>query len=292
MTTTLGSTTTTTVEPKLTKTLDKKPIEKKINYNIDEMFIDAHDYKDINVLVTMLWGGADSGKTYVALKWPGKIIYLDTDGGIKANTKYIPKDKIVQIIELVTFSNDETKSLQENQDLSPLLSLEKTEYVIHKLHSLNLQPNDTIVIDTITDLWSWIGAWIKATTEMSISKTGSEYMSRLAWGAANVKYKFLIDELKSIGCNIVLIATVKELYDAKGKPLGITSFDGQKKADHHVDLVIEMSRMLDGKTGKYTGDYKSTITKSRGYKLVNSVIINMTHEKLLTCLKNVHPNTD
>ena len=273
--------------------MSSEVIEKKINYDIDSMFKSKKDVITTKKIKCLLWGSPGSGKTYSALTFPGPIYFIDTDDGVALNLKYVPDDKDVEIVDIVELSTggvttDSGKAIDNRLDEHALMSLEKFELAVTKLTAMNLTEG-TIVIDTITDVWAWIGTWLKLNTEKLMSKGGNEYMSRFAWGDANNRYDWMMKELKKIKCNLVIIGRVKDVYDGSGNITAQKKPDAQKKTESYVDVVIELKRLPTKQAdGKMKSIRKSYISKSRGADPIDPTIIDLTYDKLKTLLDEVH----
>lgn len=270
-----------------------KPVEKKVNYDIDSMFKRKEDVIATKKIKTLLWGPPGSGKTYTSLTFPGPIYFIDTDDGVALNLKYVDTKKEVNVVEIVEFSkggktNDTGQEIDSKLDEHALMSLEKFEEVINLLSNKEIDTG-TIVIDTITDVWAWIGTWLKINTEKTVSKSGSEYMSRFAWGDANNRYDWMMKELKKIKCNLIIIARVKDVYDGTGNITAQKKPDAQKKTESYVDVVVELKRIpIKGPDGKMTSTRKAYISKSRGADPVDPTIVDITYDKLKKLLDEVH----
>ena len=70
--------------------------------------------------------------------------------------------------------------------IDPVRSLEKVELATEALKDVT---KGTIVIDSVSDIWSWLGMWLHYNAQTSTSKkSGKEFMMRTEWQHANAKY--------------------------------------------------------------------------------------------------------
>ena len=267
---------------------EQKLPERKVNYNIDELFKDASEIRSSIGIRCLFWGGTGVGKTYTALTFPGPICVIDTDGGVALNLKYV-KDKKVTVVESyetitappVTQSGEE---LEEPFDVDPLINLEKFDAITKKIVEEKKFEGGTIVVDTITDIWSWIGTWLKHKTATQTSKSGNEYMSRFAWGDANNRYDWIMKRLKSLNCNLVLIARSKPIYDSSGNVTAKKQADAQKKTEYYMDFFIEMRKI--SKEGKI--ERSAVIEKSRGVDIIDPIVKDLSYAKLKELIDKTH----
>ena len=248
----------------------------KINYNIDDYFKNANDLQKTKGLHVLLWGGSGVGKTYCSMTFPGPIYMIDTDGGIVSNLKYFDKD--IKVFECSEANTEQPKGKDtiEPFDVDPLVSIEKFDTVTKVLADLN--PTGTVVIDTITDIWGWISTWLNHKTEKQTSKSGSEYMSRFAWGDANNRYDWIMKRLKGLQTNVVLLARAKTVFDSTGNVTAEQKPDAQKRTEYYMDYCIQMSKTISG------GDLTriANVTKSRGADLKNPRITDLSYDKIVS----------
>lgn len=258
----------------------EKP-KKKVNYNIDEIFTDIKDVEKDKGLRVLLWGASGVGKTHAALSFPGPIYVIDTDGGIVQNYKYY-KDKDIKVVECYDTMPDEV-SEDDSIDpfnIDPIYSLEKFDTVTQALAMKKV--SGTIIVDTISDIWKWIGTWLDRYSEKSVSaKSGKEYLNRFAWGNANNKYDWIMKRFKETNANIVLIAREKSEYDKEGDMTGNVKFEAQKHSDYHVDYDVHLVKnLIDGKWVR-----EAYIGKSRGADIVEPKIQNFNYDSLMKLLE-------
>jgi len=268
-----------------------EPVEKKVTYSIDELFKDASTIADNKGIQCMLWGASGVGKTYAALTFPDPIYVIDTDGGVTSNLRYFKdkKIKLFECFEAVTDApvNAKGEEMDEPFDVDPLISLEKFDMVTKSLIKGDIT-SGTVVIDTITDIWSWIGTWLNHKSQKLTAKSGTEYMSRFAWGDANNRYDWIMKRLKQLNCNLVLLARSKAIYDDKGNLTAGSKPDAQKRTEYYMDYFIELKKKYSTNAGLTKFERTATITKSRGLDLTDPIMKDFNYTKLNELIQKSH----
>lgn len=264
-------------------------VKKSVDYDIDELFKKADEIDTTNRLTCVFWGPPGVGKSYAAMTFPGPMVIIDTDGGIRLNLKYFKDKKDIRIMDCnVPFANQPKDNrgniLDDPFSVDPLASLEKLEFAIHNV--ANFKPK-TIIIDTITDVWSWIGTWLKYKSEVRTTKIGTDTINRFLWGDANNRYDWMVKMLKGLNCNVILIARSKDVYSG-GESTNQQTMDAQKKTASHVDIVAEFKQEFSTVNSKVTRKRVAKITKSRGANITNPIIEDLDYDKLITLLDESH----
>ena len=121
-------------------------------------------------LKVLAWGEPEVGKTHFALTFPEPVYVVDTDLGVApllAKPEF--RDKDIRIYDAVKLD-------LEKDEVDPIGSLEMLEKALTALRDVKY---GTIVIDTITDIWQWIGAWLEVVATRR-TQTGQPY--QFEWG--------------------------------------------------------------------------------------------------------------
>lgn len=131
----------------------------------------------------------------------------------------------------------------------------------------------TIVIDSMSDLWGWLGIWKE---EMD---AGKEKTNRLDWGKVNKKYIEVIYMLLHSNWNVVLTFRSKPQVDEKGSDTGIKNAQWQKNTGYYVDSVIEFDFVAQ--------EFQATFHKGRlGKFMYGKVLRNPDWPTMLKFLKD------
>ncbi len=243
----------------------------------------------------LLWGPAGVGKSFGALSFPEPIKVLSTEYGVSQLGHHFP-GKDIEILECAEAYTDPPvdaagKEIETPFVTDPLKSLELLDMGVQACRDMT---EGTIIIDSVTDVWSWLGAWIKLTAVMHQSKSsGKDYMMRTDWQEANAKYKVILMRLLSRPCNVVFTARSGVVYDGTGNVTAETKPKCQQETPYFMDLVIQMSEApkVDTKSGMITGNSvrTSTITKCRFADVGSMTIEDLTYDKLKSALKPLVP---
>lgn len=223
-----------------------------------EMFKPSVELETISGLKIGIAGKAKVGKTHFALTAPLPIIVIDTEGSYKLNVTYFPRERREQIHvnEVLRFAGkrqkkiDLTESLNAMEDAIDLVTdiliasereLDETEDagVIETIKELPFDPRvvkGTIVIDSATDIWDWLSAWIEDVG----SKTSSGSLNRLEWGKPNQRYADFMMMLLRSNWNVIFTYRVKAAVSNKGEDLGYNNPRWQKNTDYWLDQICEM----------------------------------------------------
>jgi len=107
-------------------------------------------------------------------------------------------------------------------------------------------PKGTIVIDSGTDIWDWLGIW---KDEQNFSDPG-----RLQWGHANKRYNQFIMMMLHSKWNVLGSFKAEAMVDSKGADMGTDKPKWQKKTDYWFDVIIEMKRIGNDRQVVFRGD--------------------------------------
>jgi len=107
-------------------------------------------------------------------------------------------------------------------------------------------PKGTIVIDSGTDIWDWLGIW---KDEQNFTDPG-----RLQWGHANKRYNQFIMMLLHSKWNVLGSFKAEAMVDTKGGDIGTDKAKWQKKTDYWFDVIIEMKKIGNDRQVIFRGD--------------------------------------
>jgi len=196
-----------------------------------------------------IWGRAKVGKSHFCLTPPGKIFIIDTESAIKTNIRVFPEEvrKRVFVADILRFSGlrDGTGEINYGAMLDIIEdAVTKILLAVKEEGSQNV----TVVIDSASDLWDWLGIWIseEAPGVAHIGKDGDK-INRLEWGKPNKRYQQLMLKLIMSGCNVICTFKAKDAVGPDGSDLGFARPRWQKNSKHNFDLVATMELQGDGK---------------------------------------------
>lgn len=221
------------------------------------------------------WGDPEAGKSFFGGTCKEPIYWIDTEFAAKALVDEHFPDKDVYIYECSVID-----PLSEIEAPDPIKSLQNLENSIIALKGIAV---GTIIVDTVSDYWSWMSAYVEANARRFYKKTGD--MMRTEWSTGNERYRYFINRLlikSNKNCDIVLISQPKPIY-LEGQDTGMTKPAWQRQTQHWCDVVIWFHKeTIPGEGLKYQG----TITKCRLKRALNHSIEDLTYDKLRDFMVN------
>lgn len=236
----------------------------------EAFFKSISDIKHIGGLKVGIYGPPESGKTYFAMTFPPPIYVIDTEFGAHKVAKQHFENK-----EIFIFEATQIDLLTDRPD--PLKSIEEVENALTALKDIK---EGTIVIDSGTDIWQWIGAWLEQVASRR-AKDGRPY--QFEWGTANERYRHLIMRLLSKPVNLVITAQEQIVYDQQGRPTSMVQPRWQKQTPHWVDVLIHLEKRFDPALKKWR--YIATIEKCRFARAYQKEIEDIDYKKLIDTLR-------
>lgn len=233
----------------------KKEAKPASNRSLDELFRPATELEAAHGLKIAIWGRAKVGKSHFCLTPPGKIFVIDTESAIKTNVQSFPTDvkERVFVADVLQFSGLK----EESGDINYGIMLDVLEDAITKILQAvktDGESNVTVVIDSASDLWDWLGIWLNEEAP-GVSHIGhdKDKVNRLEWGKANKRYARDMLKLIMSGCNIICTYKAKDAVGADGADLGFAKPRWQKNSKHLFDLVGVIEKSGDKRVLKFTG---------------------------------------
>jgi len=224
---------------------------------LHEVFKPSVELEAVKGLKMGVYGRPKVGKTHFAMTAPTPIYFIDTEGTARLIAKRFDEARQLEIhIAEVLEEADKSK---HKIDLT--MSLDALGEAVDLITDAVIASNDpdsptyekygTIVIDSGTDVWEWLGIWLeeKATTK----KTNSGDMPRFEWGKANKKYIQMMYMLLRSNWNVIMTFRVKEAMDSQGNSLGWDDPKWQKNTGYWLDMVAEISEDALGPVMRFKG---------------------------------------
>jgi len=116
-------------------------------------------------LKVLIFGEPEVGKTHFALTFPEPIFVIDTEFGVAPLLSKEPfKNKDIRVFEACQLDVDTV-------EVDPIKSIEAVEQAITALQRVD---KGTIVIDSATDIWQWLVAWLEVVASRRTS-SGQPY---------------------------------------------------------------------------------------------------------------------
>jgi hypothetical protein len=254
--------------------------EKKVEVpKPSEVFKNIDEVEEGEGLKCIVFGKPETGKTYFGLSFPEPIYVISTEFGVKKLRHHFP-DKDIKLLECnVPFADKPTDRkgniIDTPFNTDPETSLKKIEAASFALEQIK---GGTIIIDSASDIWSWLSLYLGNIGERSVSKkTGEEYIRGTEWAKINEAFRILVNRFNSLPCHLVICC--REKQDLEGN-VGIKA---SKDVDHFVDIVVHLEkipRSIPGQEGKFTYIRQATIKKCRYQSLNNLQVQDLTFDKL------------
>lgn len=242
------------------------------DFTLETAFKKRDEITNVKGVKALIWGEPGAGKTYFALTFPEPIYVIDTDGGVAQLLKQF-EGKDIRIMSITDPYAEKAKKKAKDPltETDPVVSLQKFDKATWLLKDIK---EGTIVVDGISDIWEWHGAWLDI---MADKYTQSGNMMRTEWGKANAKYTWMLKRLKSRPCNLVMTAKQKSKFDKQGVELDEKLSATQKFTEYEPDFVIHLKKQRVGNVTQRIG----TVTKCRYYDDLSTVnLINPTYDLL------------
>jgi len=202
--------------------------------SVEEFFKPTIELPPVEGLKVGVFGPTGIGKTDFALReTPRPVFVIDTEFGARLVAEEMSDKEKIYIMEALRLS-------EETYDVDPIGSLEDVENALQailKFISENREIRGTVVIDSATDIWTWLGIWLDEEAATKFTKTGQ--MLRTEWGHANKRYMRMIWRLLRTKWHVIMTGKEQEVYSSKGEPTGRTKPRWQKDTVHWLDLVLK-----------------------------------------------------
>jgi len=236
------------------------------------------EIKVVTGLKVAIWGPPETGKTYFCCTCPEPVYInrvlvstgrIDTEWGCTKVAKQHFPDKDIRVYEVkVVESEDPTK-------IDYYATFKKIAEAVQALADVQ---EGTICIDSVSDIYTWLNAWVE---ETAVKRTSIGTPQRIEWGRRNTAYRNLIFRLLAKPVNVVITAQPQRLYGSRGEELNVYVPRWLEPQEHWADVVIKTEKKRVGVQIKY----RATITKCRMMRAYNAVIENLTYAKLIKKLQ-------
>ncbi|NCD06449.1 MAG: hypothetical protein EOL97_10040 [Spirochaetia bacterium] len=241
--------------------------------NNKELFTLLSEAEKTRGLKILCYGDFSTGKTHFGLTGDGPVYVIDTENGVVPLANKFPGARVLNISSRNLDAPEEEQVEVENYL--------KLQDAIDYLVALPSNEVGTIVVDSLTDVWSWCQAYAKIKKfKLSID---DRLKQQFDWGIINGMYNRIIMKLINMDCNVVFTARQSEIYSGPGQPSGQYQPSCQKKTPFFVDVVLNNNKKFVG--GKFVFTTKIEKLRQNG-ELTGTVIETPTFEKLKKVIEN------
>jgi len=225
----------------------KKTIQQKQKTlpEINELFKEYSESKDEIIKGHRLgiYGESGVGKTRFILTAPRPIFIIDTELGVRETLYDYARDHDIDGIkcfEVLVGEEQSDGTIKADVDKS-LKNIEIAATTILKFARDNPDVKGTIAIDSMSDVWDWLGQWLTKLPGVKLTSSGKP--QQLEWQHANERYLQLLYDLLMLyeeGWHVILTGRLKEDYIGAGIKTGEVKGAWQKWTQHWVSIVIFM----------------------------------------------------
>lgn len=247
--------------------------------NIEDVFKTAGQVATHKTgLKILIWGSEDTRKTGFCLSCPPPVYHVDTELGAPP------------LFDLPDYKEKWTKGEIKWCDatyLNPQTDIPDPEVMLQKLEAtigvLKAVEKGTVCIDSGTDVWDWIQAWLEGVGKHT--EKGNVLM-RTEWAKAKQKWRQLLLRLMAKPLHFVMTAQPQEIY-AGNQPTGDFRPRIQGASQHVFDVIIHAQKWVrtDGNPPVKSVKYMAEITKCRFNKDFRPTIQDIMYDKLIMMLK-------
>ena len=124
----------------------------------------------------------------------------------------------------VVDEKDEVKNFENFQD------------AVNQLVKIPDNEIGTIVVDSVTDIWSWVQAYAK--TKVFKIAIEDRFKQQWDWSVPSSLIRKNVQKLINKNCDVILTAREDEIYEGAGKPAGRFKPNCYKKIPYMVDIVL------------------------------------------------------
>ena len=216
-----------------------------------------------------IWGPPESGKTYFCCSCPPPVYIIDTEFGAAKVAKTHFPDKEIYVYEV---------KIVDTLDPAKIDYEETVKTIARACMALKDVEEGTICIDSVSDVYTWLNAWVEDTASR---RTSIGTPLRLEWAKRNIFYRNLVFRLLSKPVNVVLTAQPQRVYDEHGRETNRWAPRWLQPQPHWADIVIR----LDKETSSGGVKYMATIEKCRFMRAFNKRVEDITFQKLVKVLE-------
>lgn len=231
---------------------------KKIN--IADIFKPACQLKPSKNIIFGLWGREKVGKTDWCLRIPGKKYIVDTENSVELLKEKFPIEEQNDMFVYEALHTKEGSLRDIDYDVSVFKLFDYVEALIN--HIKENDEDAVIIIDSITDIWEWLGFWLD---KEAAHKSDGKRMMQTEWGKANGPYLEFIKMLKNAPCDVIVTAKAFPVYNDKGGTLDYDAPKWQKNTPYWLLTNLEYTkrgrdrflRIENCRLGDITGTFKN-----------------------------------
>lgn len=205
--------------------------------------------------ITLLFGDTATGKTYISQTFSPPILIIDTEFGRSEDIKEIHfPNKEIFIADVITYA---TAKFGNQELVDDYYSINNMMMILKAVEEGKIKVN-TVIVDSVSDLWEWLSSWMRVYYSKQLTKEGKpkanpitmEVDDQKLWKLANKKHQDFMktfDAIRKKGIEVVLTAREKDIPDyvtIKNPNLIKTEKDliqSQKRMPQFMDNIFRLS---------------------------------------------------
>lgn len=252
-------------------TWDKQaePVKEQVKPKI--VFKKLSEAKEDRGIKVLSYGNFSTGKTHFALSSPQPVYIIDTENGASPLANKFPDAKVINISSMEGTDTD---------DKDEVKNFENFQQAIDYLVSLPDKDIGTIIVDSLSDIWTWAQGYAK--TKVFKIPIEDRFKQQFDWGIPNNLIRKPILKLINKNCNVILTAREGEIYDGPGQPSGRFKPETQKKIPFYVDIVLRHEMKFINKQLQFQAKIEKCRQKG---ELIGKIVESPTLEKIGEMLK-------
>ena len=235
------------------------------------VFTTLKDAKAKRGIKILSYGSFSTGKTHFALSSDKPVYIIDTENGASPLADKFPDAKVINICNLGgadVDDKDEVKNFDNFQD------------AVNYLIKLPEEEVGTIIVDSMSDIWSWVQAYAK--TKVFKIPIEDRFKQQFDWGVPNSLIRKNVLKLINKNCNIIFTAREGEIYEGPGQPSGRYKPETQKKIPFYVDIVLHHQIKFINKQIMFQAKIEKCRQKG---EIIGKIVESPTLEKIKEMLK-------
>ncbi len=225
-------------------------------FDPDLVFKPAIEIEEVKSLFMSIYGDSGVGKTHFVLTAKPPIYILDSEMSSPILIKQLPKElqSKVFVVNLLEYAGDISNGITKNVNNNILDAIYGIVGGLVETRCNDSNERGTIVIDSMSDVYSWLQTWLFNLPDLKrIEKTGE--MMPTEWARLDKKWKDLFFMIRKSGWNVVLTFKPKTKWIG-GKPSEEKEAKWKSGSLHEFDLHLEIERLG-------INEHRATIKKTR-----------------------------
>lgn len=217
-----------------------------IKKTLEEVFKPSIDLELDDGLKIGIFSKSKKGKTHFSVSAAenadrGPVYIIDTENNVKKETKRLPIEVqkrifVSEVLKLKEFGIEQKKKVDVVSSME--LLFEVIDILTDAINNNDDMKKGTVVIDSATDPWKWLGIWLDEIADTKTTKDGS--IPRFEWGKANKRYTEFMYMLLNSNWNVIMTFRGDSAVNSKGEDLGYDKARWQKDTDFWLDVIGEL----------------------------------------------------